>query len=57
MFVGEILSVTGTDDLGTGIVAKDKGRESHCSGMGFKRARQHIDDEPSDLPMSAGLQF
>jgi hypothetical protein len=56
-FVGEVLRVTGADDLQAGFVPETPGRKGDRGQVRLQVARRHADDQPPDTAFADRLQF
>src|ERR1700687_2515787 len=57
MLAGQILSVTGADDLGARIVPQDVCRERDCSRVRLQGSRGHINNETVDFASETTFQL
>src|SRR5438132_12082189 len=56
-FVGQVLGVANTQQLGCGIVAQDPRRKCNGGRQRFKTSGRNVDYEPSELSLAAVVQL
>src|SRR6266481_6003443 len=56
-FIGKVLTVTRTGDMGSGVMREIPGGEGDRGAMGFELPRREIDDQAPNLASATGFEF